>query len=243
MQPVTKYSPTLIWIAATAAIALVCAYMYLNRWQPPAEMMAVSIPAGEPGVYAATVIRTVDAGTNSEQFVTRIIRSGEMTREEWTEQGAARALVLRPDLGKSFLLALDKQEYVETSFHAAAGPAIQPASESASAGDATDPESIDRAFTDAPAPLTVQTLALADQVIDNHTCQVVEQRRTFADGHTEITLTFHARDLNGLAIREEAASTASDVKVVTERRDIHTEVSPDEFKVPAGFKRVDKLSK
>jgi hypothetical protein len=166
-----------------------------------------------------------------------------MRREEWSEQGATRALIWRPDLGKCFLLAPEKQEYIESSLNAVDSLTAPPTSTATSAGDLISPESIDRAFSDVPSPTTVETRSLADQVIDNHACQVIEQRRTYADGHVEITVTFHARDLNGLAIREESQSTASSVKVITERRDIRTEVSPDEFAVPARFKRVDKLGR
>src|SRR5215470_1249598 len=62
-------------------------------------------PAGEPAEYSATIVCSVDDGERRELSVTRVARSGDMLREEWTEGGEARALIWRPDIGKSFLLA------------------------------------------------------------------------------------------------------------------------------------------
>ena len=45
-----------------------------------------------------------------------------MFREEWSEQGEARALIHRPDLGKSFLLFPEDRTYTESGAAAAAVP-------------------------------------------------------------------------------------------------------------------------
>src|SRR5688572_24821947 len=70
-------------------------------------------PAGEPEQYSATVVRTIDDGTTRETSITGEARSGEKRREEWTEQDQNRALIWRPDLGKGFLLDLDRRLFVE----------------------------------------------------------------------------------------------------------------------------------
>ncbi len=196
-------------------------------------------PAGEPDEYSATIVRTIENGEHREVSVARILRSSSLTREEWTEGGAPRALIFRPDLGKIFLLAPDRQLYSETFINpetSAETAAQNPANDNQSV---TDPEAIENAFSDAPNPSSGETRLLPDQIIDNHPCEVIERRAVFPDNHIEITREFRARDLAGLTIRVEAESNGS--RIITERRDIKTEVSPDEFKIPDGFKRVEKL--
>jgi hypothetical protein len=212
-----------------AATAIVAVFTFRNRPQPPGNVPPEAT-SGEPQNYSATVVRIIDDGGAREEVITRVARLGEMRREEWSEQSARRALIWRPDLGKCFLLALDKQQYVETDF---ARPAV-----ANQQSEATDLETIERALTDAPSPASVEVISLPDQIIDNHPCSVTESRATFSDGHVEITRTFRARDLSGLDIRVESQSTASGIKIITERRDVKTEVSGEEFNVPAGFKKV-----
>ncbi len=173
--------------------------------------------------------------------MTRIARSGEMRREEWNEQGRARALISRPDMGKAFLLDLDKKIYVEMD--SSRQSEINSSNESTARDDESGvrPDALERAFDDAPLPSRVEARALADQTIENQPCKVFEQRAIFDDGHTEVSKVFCARDLNNLAIRIEMQSEGG-VKVITERRDVKTEVAPDQFVVPSGFKKVDRLA-
>lgn len=187
--------------------------------------------AGEPDQYAATVARIVEDGAAREETVTWVAKSGEQWREEWSEAGEARALIWRPDLGKSFLLFPDRRLYVESDIQQSAHP-----------GEA-DPDAIDRAMDNAPPPVSVETRMLPDRAIGGHTCQVVEKRASFADGHAEVTTTYRARDLGGLAVRTETETTGGpqSVKVITERRDIRLEVAPEEFTVPAEYRKVERL--
>lgn len=200
------------------------------------------VKQSEPDQYSATVIRTVD---DSEVSVTRIARSGEMRREEWGGQGGRRALISRPDMGKTFLLDLDRQIYVELDSGPLASRQPEPGApnESTAQGDESGvrPDALERAFDDAPTPARVEVRALADQSIENQSCRVFEQRAGFDDGHTEITRIFCARDLNDLAIRVESESEGG-VKVITERRDVNTQVAPEQFVVPPGFKKVNRLA-
>jgi hypothetical protein len=199
----------------------------------------------EPEQYSATIVCTVDDGSAREMSVIRIARSGEMRREEWSEQGSTRALISRPDLGKTFLLDLDKQMYVEMALNSdiSRESETRPSNEStARDGESSfSPDSLEHAFNDAPLPSRTEARAVADQTIGNHSCKVMEQRAIFDDGHIEITRVFRALDLDNLAIRIEMESE-SGVKVITERRDVKTAVSPDDFVVPPGFKKVDKLA-
>lgn len=206
---------------------------------------------GEPEEYSATVVRTVEDGATREVSVTRVARSGGMFREEWTEQGHARALILRPDLGKSFLIFPDDRTYVESEPEAGARPraeasppsvgqtgegaAEQPQREAPSP---VDPDDIDRAVGASPTPARVETRALPDQTVEGYSCAVTERQAVFDDGSAEVTRSFCARELGGLALRVEVEGRG--VKIVTERRDIETRVPPDRFAVPAGFKKLPR---
>jgi len=114
---------------------------------------------------------------------------------------------------------------------------------SGSVAGAIDAEAVDRVLDAAPSPVRVEARSLADQTVEGHLCKVYEQRAVFSDGHVEVTITFRAVDLAGLAIRIEIAAEPQNgsEKVIISRRDVNPVVSPDEFIVPPGFKKVDKL--
>jgi hypothetical protein len=235
----------LLWRHKSSLTLLLLALLSANGCRthaPIAGNEVELVQQSEPEEYSATIIRTVDA---SEVSVTRIARSGEMRREEWSEQGGARALISRPDMGKAFLLDLDKQIYVEmdSSPNASRQSEINSSNESTARDDESGvrPDALERAFDDAPLPSRVEARALEDQTIENQSCKVFEQRAIFDDGHIEVTKVFCARDLNNLAIRIEMQSEGG-VKVITERRDVKTKVAPDQFVVPSGFKKVDRLA-
>jgi hypothetical protein len=165
-----------------------------------------------------------------------------MFTEEWSEQGEARALIHRPDLGKSFQLFLDNRTYTESEATAAraengAENGAEPSPRDVlGAGDRVSSDQIERAFGDAPAPASVTTRALADQTIEGYSCAVTEERATLEDGRAEVTRLFRARELAGLALRVEVESGT--LKIVTERRDIQTRVPLEKFDVPADFRKV-----
>ncbi|MEW6211149.1 MAG: hypothetical protein AB1631_22480, partial [Acidobacteriota bacterium] len=56
----------------------------------------------------------------------------------------------------------------------------------------------------------------------------------------EVSRIFLARDLAGLAVRIESQSSSSRIRIITERRNVQ-QASADEFNVPAGFKRAERL--
>jgi len=193
--------------------------------------------SGEPESYSATVIRTVEEGERREVITTRTARSNEMYREEWTESGERRAIIFRPDLGKSFLLSLDRKLYVESAID----NQQQPSENESEAKQKAD--QIDRAFQTLALPIEANTLTLPDQMIDGHVCQVTERREKFADGSLEITRSYCAREFAGLALRveQESQSSGGRTRVVTERRDVRMDVARDEFEVPSDFTKVDSL--
>jgi hypothetical protein len=228
-----------------AALALLIAAL-ASCQRRVADPVAAIIAAGEPEVYAATVIRLAVDGETREQSTSQVARRGDWRREQWMEEGRARALILRPDLGKTYLLDLDHHVYVEMDF-AAATPAAQSAAahetahaDAPPAPASLQPEEIDRAFNDVTAPVAVEMRALADQTVEGYVCQVVESRATFADGRVEITRGHRARALAGLPLLVEVESV-NGARLTVERRDIRLDVSPDEFAVPSDFKRVERL--
>jgi hypothetical protein len=222
----TRFALLLI---ATSAITLTLA---CHKRGPSNEADNDTRPIGEPEQYSATIVRIVDDGTNQQTSVTREARSGEKRRQEWTEENHNHALIWRPDLGKGFLLDLDERDYVEIEITRGHEPERT-----------TDSlvEAVDRVLDDAPSPTSVEIRALPDQMIGGYQCRVSEQRASFPDGHTETVKTFRARDLNGLAVRTETETDIRIVKVITERRDIVTEIATDAFEVPSDFKRVERL--
>lgn len=201
-----------------------------RKHQPHDAGLTVPI-AGEPHRYSATVIRTVDDGTKREVSTSREFRSGELRRQEWTEEGRHLALIWVPDSGKEFLLDLDAKTYEEIESASGERDTLLASAE------ANQPEAIDRAVDDAPTPEQIETHVLPDQTIDGHSCSVYEQRAKFPDGHTEITRTFRARDLAGLLLRVESLSDSGTVAVITERRDVSIDFADDIFAVPADYRK------
>lgn len=238
-------SKPLIVVFAIAAMTVLLGGACRDRAQP-GEGESERESEGEPDQYSATIIRTIESDGGHETTTTREVRSGEQRREEWTEQGQNRALVWRPDLGKSYLLDLDRQVYVEIDL-AGANQSLPDDSHShdRASADSTNGlvQAVDRALDDAPSPDRVETRMLPISEIGGHLCKVYKQRATFPDGHTEITRTFRARDLGGLALRAESESEPASVRIITERKDVSLEVAPDAFTVPANFKKVDKIER
>jgi hypothetical protein len=236
------HSSPLMTIVVAALFLMLAAIGCRSSSQPAADVEPGF--SGEPESYSATVVRAVDDGTEREMSVTRMARSGDLRREEWNEQGSNRALIWRPDQGKAFLLDLDKQIYAELPL--SFSPEREPETRSSDdAQRAIDPEAIETILADAPSPVGVESRLLEDQTIENHVCKVYEQRAVFSDGHAEITKTFRAPELGGLAIRVEIASEPQNGndKIIISRRDVKTVVSPEEFIVPSEFKKVEKLSR
>jgi len=237
-----KSPATVAWPTKLALLALfvACSASCQRR---AAETTVTPIAAGEPEVYAATVTRLAVDGEAREQSVSEEARRGDWRRQQWTEAGGRRALVQRPDLGKTYLLDLDHHLYVEMDLAVAPSPAAvtrETARTDVEPTAVSEAEEIDRAFQDGLAPSRVESRALADDVLQGYACQVIESRATFADGRVEVTRSHRARQLAGLPLLIEVES-ANGARLTIERHDIRLEVSADEFTVPADFKRVERL--
>ncbi|HEY7546999.1 MAG TPA: hypothetical protein VID27_19055 [Blastocatellia bacterium] len=218
--------------------AIIAASLFASNCRSRVETVAPeTIIAGEPESYSATVVRTIEDGDRREVIESRTCRMGDMRREEWIESSERRALISRPDLNRSFLLSLDQRLYVETIL---APEANQTSGNATDAINENGAKELDRAFASLP-PDKTETRFLADETIDGHPCQVAEKRDAFAGGREEVSRIFLARDLAGLALRIETQSLPSRIRITTERRNVQTRVSADEFTVPADFKRVERL--
>jgi hypothetical protein len=220
-------------MAVLAFVSLSCR----NRVEKAAAEQRI---AGEPDRYSAAVVRTIEDGERREVIETRIARAGEMFREQWVESVETRALIVRPDLGKSYLLWVDRRIYTE--FDASGAVRSQADGARSTISAAVGPDEFERAFDRSPPIAEIKTRRLEDQTIDGHLCEVYEQIVRLDDGSSEVTLTHLARDLASLAIRVESVTEHEGrrIRVITERREIRTDVSPDEFTIPAGFRKVER---
>ena len=227
-----------------------------NQNQPANEDLQREL-SSEPENYSATVVRLIEDGKHQEEITTRLVCAGDLRREEWVDASGKRALIFRPDLGKSFLLDLDNRLYIETDLtqpnvstdkknlsppnHHQATESSESAAPSASSLQTVANDFLADSFEEEPT--IVETRVLTDAKIGDSMCKVTEQSARFADGRVEITKTFRAPALKGLIVKSEMESVAPSqrLKIIVERRDIKLEVSADEFTVSAGFKKVERF--
>jgi hypothetical protein len=252
MTQARKLRLTLLLIVVAPAMALAVACRHNAK--PPA-LEATLAPSGEPDTYTATIVRSIEDGEHHIVTETQVARSGDMRREEWTEKDERLALITRFDSGKSFLLNLSKQTYIETDLagNATETSKAKSANEVQHSDDAEKPRSdtgsqssamgfVEDRFAEEPTSL--ENRVLPDEYLANQLCKVVEKRASFADGRTEVTKIFRAENLSKLAIRTENESFSSTqrVKVVTEWRELKLEAAADNFVVPANFKKLQSFS-
>ena len=214
-----------------------------------AEPAAGEINASEPPRYSAVVEQRTEAGGETRLLVMKVARDGDLRREEWSEGGETVALILRPDLNKSFLLNFDRQLYVEIDLEkeAAVAPAKSRQETATKPSDESTP-SMAAEITETlleEAPEEVTTRRLPDERVDGYLCGVWERRSRFPGGRVETLTVYRAAAAGDLAIMTEMeTSTPSHrVKSTIRRRDIRLQVSADDFSVPAGFKKVESLAR
>jgi outer membrane lipoprotein-sorting protein len=205
--------------------------------------------SSEPESYSATVVRLTEDGEGRQEVVSRVIVADDMRREEWTENGEARALIIRFDSSKSYLLDLGRRLYVETDLNQSSVSVNDRDGGNSSlvAESGNDPATGgagDFASDFQEEPVSSETKTLPDETLAGQRCRVTEVLATFADGRIEVTKAFRAREIGGLIIKTEAETITANhhVKVTTERRDITLDVSTEAFTIPADFKKVQKLS-
>lgn len=247
-----KLRAAILFLMLSSAILFVVAC----RQNPqPAVAEELPAPPGEPDTYTATIVHSSEDGERRESSETRVARSGNLRRQEWTENGERLALITRFDSGKSFLLNLNRQIYTETDFALQSlekpkNKSLADPAKTAEAGQ-SGPEAIDRAsaldFADdnfAEIPASLERRVLANAYIADQLCKVTQERAGYADGRTEVTTLYRAENLLGLVVKTERESVSSShrVKLVSEWRDIRLAASADDFEVPAGFKKVQSLA-
>src|SRR5205085_7906022 len=95
-------------LSAFVALLLLVACLTSCRHRPDSAGEA-PMAAGEPEVYSTTLTREAVDGQVREVTTSRVARRGDWRREQWEEAGGERALILRPDLGKGYLLDIDRR--------------------------------------------------------------------------------------------------------------------------------------
>lgn len=242
--------------ALTVGVLLALVTLSCSRRPAPQASVTEPMPSGEPERYSAVVEQRLEDGAGVKMIVTRLARTPDWQRQEWDEGGERLALISRPDLGKSFLLHLDKRLYIESesSGRAPASPAQTQTKEAkaqeiardsgetaTSSGFSSIAGFADDVFEEEPEASEVR--ALSDERVDDYLCAVTERRATFAGGRVEVLKVYRAVSLGGLMVRTEAETVTPThrTKVTTTRRDITLEVMDSEFEVPAGFRKVQKL--
>jgi outer membrane lipoprotein-sorting protein len=239
-------------VLTTIALVIFTAASCRNSAKPP-TLEANFAPTSEPETYTATIVRSIEDGEQSEISETQVARLGDMRREEWTEKGERLAFITRFDSGKSFYLNLSKQTYIETDLPRIAVEKTKSANEVQNSNDAEKQRSDAREQTSAmdfvednfaESATSLDSRALPDEYIANQLCKVVEKRLSFADGRTEVTKIFRTERFSNLAIKTEMETISQNhrVKVVTEWRNIKLDASPEDFVVPANFKKVQSFS-
>lgn len=249
-----KLRPALLFlILASAIVSAVCC----RRKPEPPTAEAILTQPGEPETYTATIGHSIEDGERREISETRVARSGDMRREEWTENGERLALITRFDAGKSFLLNLNKQIYTETELvsqvaeKAKSAPAPSKASPKAVDAEKAESEASRQVaaleFVEdhfAEQPISLENRVLADEYIAGQLCKVTQTRATFADGRTDATTIFRAEGLYGLLMKteKESVSPTHRVRIINEWRELSLVAAADEFVIPANFKKVQSLS-
>jgi hypothetical protein len=252
-----KLRPGLLFLLL--AVVMISAVSCRRSPEPPTAEAALA-PPGEPETYSATIVHSIEDGERREISETRVARSGDMRRQEWTENGERLALITRFDAGKSFLLNLNKQLYTETELVLQTSEKGRPKSAADPPKDSSKSIEADKAESEAnrqvaalefvedhfaEPPVSLETRILADEYIANQLCKVTQNRATFADGRTDVTTSFRAESLFGLVMKTEKESLWSThrVKIINEWRELRLAASSDEFVVPANFKKVQSLSR
>ena len=200
----------------------------------------------EPQRYSALIVRTVTDGGDEQTTETRIARNGGLSRQEWMENGERRALIWRPDLGKSFCLSLDRALYTESQLDSGSNGEStgSPSAQGSDNGPLTErAQALDQALPGPEDADSIEVEAKPDVTASGFSCRVTEQRMKFADGHVEVTKTYRAVRFGGLAVRveNEGPGQHGTVRVVTELRNITLDVVDREFDVPEHFRRVERL--
>jgi hypothetical protein len=214
-------------ILTLLAVASGCASSKPAPIPPPGP---ATLAGREPDSYSATVVRTFEKENQRSISETRVARDGGMRRDEWVEDGRRLAALVRPDLGKAFLIDLDRNFYVETPI------APSPPDESELNGD-----EIEQLFQGSTPEATVERTHSGTEIVEGRSCDVTRSRIESESGGVSEGTVWEASELGGLVIRSEVRGPFGDL-VVTELRDILVPADRSLFELPPGAKRVEALN-
>jgi hypothetical protein len=224
------------WRAAVALLAAVACFGAAGCGAAgcgaaPAGEAGASEPVygGEPDVYTARVLTEIEDAGGRRVSEGRVARRGDWRRQEWVEAGRRLATIIRPDLGLTYLVDLDRNAYVQR-------PDREAVEEP---GEGVSGEEVEGAFAAAGAGAVLAREAAGSEAVDGHPCLVFRTRIEAADGGEGESVVWEAEDLRGLALRSELRSAGA--RVVTELRDVQTSVDPALFEPPPGARLVDAL--
>jgi hypothetical protein len=197
---------------------------------PAPPPVPATLAGREPDSYSATVVRSFERDGEKTVSETRIARDGGMRRDEWLEDGRRLAALVRPDLGMSYLVDLDRNVYVET-----------PLAPSQSELPELDGDAIEELFQGTTPEATVERTHAGTEIVEGRSCEVIRSRIEAESGGVSEGTVWEASELGGLVIRSEVRGPFGDL-VVTELRDIRVPADPSLFEIPPAAKRVDSAA-
>jgi hypothetical protein len=227
-------------VIVCAGVAAGFFFGWENVWKGAAPAISHRT-VSEPGAYSAKIVQTMEFGGARQVSETRTSRLGEMTRDEWTERGELRVLIWRPDLPSYIQIDPQKRVYVEHNGDSLAAH-NEVTEQSGNGRTAIDPQ-IEGSFDMASEASSSKTVSLPDERVDDFTCEVTERLLSFADGRTQVVRSYRARELGGLTVRTETVFGGGEAatRLTVELKDIQTRISRDQFEIPPGFQKVEKL--
>jgi hypothetical protein len=212
--------------APIAALVLGAALTGCSSSPPsaPAEpSYDASAPSGgEPDSYSAVVVRTFEQSGGQTETRARVARRGDWSRQDWDEGGRHLEALVRPDLGHTFLVDVDRNVCVET--------ALGPPAPDAESGDLTG-EGIEVLMAGGGTGAAVTCERAGTETIDGHPCAVYRSHIEAPGGGSTESTVWEATDLGGLALRSELRGSDGS-RVVTELRDVQVPADEALFEPP-----------
>lgn len=224
--------------AALAVALLVCASAggcracrHDDAPSPGEEKRDAGSPTGgEPPSYSAVVVRSFERGSERTETESTYAKKGDWVREEWREGDRRLAAIVRPDLGRTFLVDADRGVFVEAAVALAA-----PDSGAELSGDA-----IEQLVAGGSTGATVSRERGGSEVVAGHPCTIFHARMEAADGTASESTVWEADDLGGLALKSEVRGPDG-ARATTELRDVKVPADDALFAPPDASRRVDAL--
>jgi hypothetical protein len=236
---VTPFAPRAYTLVAILACVAGAATVWLFRGDVRLPGSAPEAPAirnapsgGGPAAYAATITRRVEGEGETATMVMRFARDGELTRDEWSENGKRYAAISRPDRGVAWLVDLDRSVYVERPLGATD-------EDDAEDGDPLAGADVEQLVASGPAATVARRLA-GNERVDGYACTVYASTIESPGGGVSEARVWEADDLEGLALRSETIGP-NGARVTTNVENVDLRPDPSEFELPTGAQRVEAL--